>query len=786
MNVSINWLSAMLGRDLDPDDAAERLTSLGAAVESIERIEPALGDVIIGLVEKAEKHPNADRLTLCHVNDGEKVVEVVCGAPNVMAGTKYAYAPVGSVLPGDFKLTARKIRGIASNGMLCSPREMELGDDHEGVMAVDTDAAPGTPFLDVMPVADVRLDIEVTADRPDLLCHKGVARELGAVYEQPIKLPAFPDAPAPGPAPNRVERQRRGTVDGVEVEIEDVDGCPRYMGAVVRGVKIGPSPAWLESRLRGIGQRPINNVVDATNYILQELNQPMHAFDLATVKGPKIVVRRALAGEQMVTLDGEKRELTPEMTMICDAGGVVAIAGVMGGQDSEVSEETTDVLLECAYFDPRRVRKTRQALKMNTDASYRFERGTDIEAMPDAIRRAVMLIRTVAGGEEPEAAIDVYPKPAKPRAVFLRPERVEHLLGTPISREEIEGYLVKLGFPVAPKDDRLHVQVPGWRPDVSGEVDLIEEVARLRGYDSFPVEMRPYRASTVPTSPAEPLKARVRRVLTGMGLHEARSLSLTGAGGDDAVSVLNPLSAEESYLRRDLLGGLIRSAERNWAVRERAIRLFEFGTVFRTSGAPLPAESYHLAAVVTGARGLPHWSGAGKVPDYDLWDLKALFLEAVRLVGADGEVVATSEGWELRDGKGERRGWAAALSADGPAWAAPLFGFELEMVVREHGHASYAAVPTTPPVERDLALVLPSDVTADDVESVVRSVGGPLLADVVLFDEYRGKEMVGRSVAWRLVFRAPDRTLREKEVDKAVDKILAALKEQTGVERRQT
>jgi phenylalanyl-tRNA synthetase beta chain len=370
--------------------------------------------------------------------------------------------------------------------------------------------------------------------------------------------------------------------------------------------------------------------------------------------------------------------------------------------------------------------------------------------------------------------------------VFLRPERVEHLLGTPISRQEIEGYLVKLGFPVAPKDDRLHVQVPGWRSDVSREVDLIEEVARLRGYDSFPVEMRPYRPSTVPTSPAEPLKARVRRVLTGMGLHEARSLSLTGAGGDDAVPVLNPLSAEESYLRRDLLGGLIRSAERNWAVRERDIRLFELGTVFRASGAPLPAESFHLAAVVTGARGLPHWSGAGKVPDYDLWDLKALFLEAVRLVGADGEVVATGEGWELRDGEGQQCGWAGALSADGPAWAAPLFGFELEMVVREHGHASYAAVPTTPPIERDLALVLPSGVTAADVESVVCGAGGPLLSDIALFDEYHGKEMAGRSVAWRLVFRAPDRTLRETEVDKAVDRILVALKERMGVERRQT
>ncbi|NIM51126.1 MAG: phenylalanine--tRNA ligase subunit beta [Gemmatimonadales bacterium] len=783
MNVSVNWISDLLGREIDPQDAAQRLTMLGAAVESIDAVSEGLDDVIVALVARVEKHPNADRLILCHVNDGNAVVEVVCGARNVTAGGKYAYAPVGTELPGGVKLSARKIRGIKSNGMLCSPSELGLGADHEGILELRTDAAPGTPLTEAMQVTDTRLDVEVTANRPDLLGHKGIARELGAVYGAAVKLPAIPEAPPESAAPRHVAT--RGTVDGVEVTIEDVEGCPRYMAAVLRGVKIGPSPTWLEARLRAVGARPINNVVDATNYILYELNQPLHAFDLNRLRGGKVIIRRALPGEHLVTLDGEKRELTPEMTMICDAEGATAVAGVMGGAASEVVDETTDILLECAYFDRRRIRATRQALKMSSEASYRFERGTDIEAMPDSIRRAVALIRAVAGGKEREPPLDVYPKPFRTRSVFLRPERAEHLLGTPISREEIERLLVRLGFAVAPKGDRLHVQIPGWRPDVSREVDLIEEIARLKGYDAFPVELRPFRTSAVPDDPAETVKARVRRVMTSMGLNEARSLSLTGSAASDAVRVLNPLSAEESFLRRDLLGGLVRSAERNWATRERNIRLFEIGRVFRTGEGPLPEETLKLAAVISGARTPPHWSNAGKPPDYDLWDLKAMFEEAVRVAGPAGAIMESEDGWVLKDQTGEPCGWAGVLSADAPAWAAALLGFEMDVDVRDRLPATYNPLATTPPVERDVALVLPEGVSAMAVEAAMRQTGGSLLADLRIFDEYRGRELGGRSVAWRLVFRAPDRTLRDEEADAALTRMLTVLKEQFGVERRQ-
>ncbi|MBI4419732.1 MAG: phenylalanine--tRNA ligase subunit beta, partial [Gemmatimonadetes bacterium] len=580
MNVSLNWLSALLGRPLDPGDVARQLTMRTVAVETIEPLHQDLGDIIVALVERVEKHPHADRLSLCRVNDGSAVVEVVCGAPNVTAGKKYPYARVGTVLPGGVRLEARKIRGVQSNGMLCSAKELGLGADHSGILELDTAAPPGTRFVDAVPVADYRLALDVTANRPDLLGHKGVARELSAAYGIPVRLPTFPAAAAvPVDALDIPRAKDRGQADGVEVVIEDAEGCPRYLAAIIRGVRIAPAPEWLQARLRSIAARPINNVVDATNYVLYELNQPLHAFDLAQLEGPRIVVRRARAGEPITTLDGTARSLTADMTAICDARKPVAVAGVMGGAESEVSDRTTDILLECAYFNPRRIRATRRALKLTTEASYRFERGIDLQALPHALRRAIQLILTVGGGRV-AGAVDVYPVPVSDPIVFLRPERATHLLGMPVGRDEIERLLTSVGFTLVPKDGRMAVQVPGWRPDVTREVDLIEEVARLKGYDVFPVELRPFRPSAVPDDPSEALKARVRRLLVSRGLHEARSYPLGSAGGTDAVEVTNPLSSDDAYLRTDLLPGLARAAERNWAVRERDIRLFEIGTVF--------------------------------------------------------------------------------------------------------------------------------------------------------------------------------------------------------------
>ncbi len=783
MNVSLGWLSELLGRELDASEVSHRLAMLGAPVEAIDELNQDLDDVIVGVVEKTERHPNADRLTLCHVNDGKAVHQVVCGAPNVREGAKYPYAAAGATLPGGLKLSARKIRGVVSNGMLCSALELGLGTDGDGIMELLTDAEPGTHLLDAMPLSDTRLDVEVTANRPDLLGHRGVARDLGAVYGVPVKLPAIRNAPPEGPASRQVTGS--GTVGGVEVSVEDVEGCPRYMAAVIKGVTIGPSPTWLEARLRAIGARPINNVVDATNYILFELNQPMHAFDLNRLRGGKVIVRGAKPGERLTTLEGEDRALDPTMTMICDADGAIAVGGVMGGLNSEVTADTTDLFLECAYFDPKRLRRTRQALKMSTDASYRFERGTDPEAMDAALRRAVALIRAVAGGQEPEAAIDVYPTPLRSRAVFLRPQRVEHLLGVPVPVDEIERLLTSLGFAVAPKDDRLHVQIPGWRPDVTREVDLIEEIARLRGYDSFPVEMRAFRPSNVPSDVREAGKGRFRQALAGFGLNEARSYPLVDDTAEGSQRLANPLSAEESCLRTDLMTALRASAERNWDAKERDIRLFEIGTVFRARGAGvLPDEIQRVAAIVSGARVPPHWGESGKVSDYDLWDVEGLAETTLAMAGPEATLDPRDDGWVVVDAEGKERGWVGPVAADRPAWGAALFGFEMDLVVGAPDHVQYAEVPTTPSIERDIALVLPDTVSAAQIEASVRETAGALLDSLYIFDEYRGDAVKGRSVAWRLIFRSPGRTLRDKDADGAVERVLAGLKEQFNVERR--
>jgi len=799
MIVSRRWLEALLDRTLDARDVADRLTLHAAAVDAVVPLHQDLNDILIARVLEVKKHPDADRLSLCLVDrgGGGTPVEVVCGAPNVQAGKTYPYAPVGAVLPGGLKLERKKIRGVESNGMLCSAKELGLGADHAGILELDTTAAPGTRFVDAMGIADHQIVIDVPANRPDLLCHKGVARELGASLGAPVKLPPIPGAKPLSLSP-AVRQSARGAVDGVEVRLEDPEGAPRYMIAVIRGVRVGPSPAWLAGRLTALGHRPINNVVDATNYILFELNQPLHAFDLARLRGPAVVVRRARPGEKIVTLDGVTRTLTADMTAICDAEHPTIVAGVMGSAESEVSASTTDLVLECAYFQPTRIRRTRRALELSSESSYRFERGIDMLGMPDALRRAIELIIAVAGGEVRAPALDLWPEPQQERAIFLRPERVSRLLGVEVERAELERVLTAVGFFVAPKDGRLAVQVPGWRPDVTREVDLIEEVARLKGYDAFPDELRAYRPGTVPDAPDERARARIREQLVRAGLLEARTLPLGPPDGPDAVPILNPMSAEEAYLRGRLVPGLVRRIEYNWANRNRDIRLFEVGTVFRkpageqgAGSGSLPQEWTSVAGVLTGARRPAHWSEGAKVPDMDIWDLKYHFELAVAVAAPACDVrpaTGGAVGWEAVERGGAVVGWAGPLEGDAPVWAAPLFGFEVRLSAAQQSFVAYRPLPLQPPVERDVALVLPPGVTAAQVSDVLRRTVGPLLERLEVFDEYRGPGIPAghRSVAWHCTFRDPERTLRERDVDALLARGLAALEGELGVRRRES
>ena len=580
MNASYEWLRAIVPFDYTPEQLRDLITARCCPVDELVRLRADLASVVVGLVVEAGAHPDSDHLWVTKVDAGKgELLDVVCGAPNVKVGSKYPFAAAGTTLPGGLKLEKRKIRGATSNGMLCSARELALGDEHDGILELSTALPPGTPFLEAIAVGDTRIVIDVTPNRPDLLSHLGVAREIAAATGGTATLPAIDGANAAVPEP--VRGVGEGASGGIRVKLDDPVGCPRYAGVLIRGVTVGPSPSWLVERLAAVGSRSINNVVDVTNYMLHEVGQPMHAFDAALLGGSAIVVRRARESETLRTLDGVDRKLDPSMTVIADATSAQAVAGVMGGSTSEVSDATRDIFLEVAYFDPAHTRRTRRALQLSTDASYRYERGIDIGGIPRALERAAQLLIAVAGGSVEGSPIDLYPVPKPPLSIPLDSARVARLLGDAVPEPEIAKLLAPVGFTVSAfANGRAAVSVPTWRPDVTQGVDLIEEIARLRGYDSFSTDLRPFRRGTVPDSPLYLLTRRVRESCVSAGLLEALSMPFVRGRDDSHVRLANPMAEDEGYLRRDLLETLAKRAEHNLAQRHRDVRLFEIGSVF--------------------------------------------------------------------------------------------------------------------------------------------------------------------------------------------------------------
>lgn len=789
MKLSRKWLEAFLRRPLELHDTVRRLAMLGAPVDAIEPLHQELEGVVVALVEEVRPHPNADRLRLCTVLDGSgEKRQVVCGAANVTAGKRYPFARVGVTLPGGVTLEKRKIRGELSEGMLCSARELGLGQDHDGILELDLTVDPGTPLLDAMPIRDDRLVIDVTPNRPDLLGHKGVARELAASFGVPLRLPEIPGAERLDVPPPVRSDGAPVVLDGVRVALEDRIGCHRLLAAVIRGVAVAPSPAWLADRVRAAGMRSINNVVDATNYVLLELNQPMHAYDLAKLQGPTLWVRRARHSETLITLDDEARVLDPGITVIADERGAVGIAGVMGAAHVEVGDTTTDLVLECAWFEPRGIRRTRKQLEMSTEASHRFERGVDLWGAADALRRCIEIILATAGGTLAQPPADIWPMAGHPPRVFLRPARVTRVLGVDLPVARIEQCLTAIGATVLskPDDARMAVDVPGWRPDLVEEIDLIEEVARMYGYDAFPGELRPYRLGALADATIEVAADRARRGLAALGLAEVQSLPFSPGDGQWSVILRNPLAADEACLRRRLLPGLARQVEHNWANQVEAVRLFEIGTVF-TAGGPgqPPSEERHVAGVVTGRRSPHHWSApADEI--YDRWDVKALFESAVALAHPDALVQVEGEEWVAVTPDGQVVGRAGPWSADAPPWAAPLYGFELSLDPAPRFPVRFRPLPGFPAVERDLSLTVPGEVDAARLERLVARAGGEHLETISVRDEYRGSKVAegSRGLTLRLTFRDAGRTLRDSEVDGAVDRVMSALQREAGVQLR--
>jgi phenylalanyl-tRNA synthetase beta chain len=802
MNASYEWLRTFVPFTLTPAELRDLLTSRCATVDDLISLREDLRDIVIGRVVEAGKHPNSDHLWVTKVDAGGGVlIDVVCGAPNVGVDTLYPFAPVGAVLPGGVKIEKRKIRGETSEGMLCSARELGLGQDHEGIMALTIIAEPGSKFLDAMPIGDTRLVIDVLPNRPDLLSHEGLAREIAAATGGTVTRPEIAEE-KPFVIRTHTVKATSGKVGDVTVKLEDTDGCLRYAGAVVTGLKVGPSPDWLVQRLEAAGSRSINNVVDITNYMLLGFGQPMHAFDLDKIARSTVVVRKTRGEELIKTLDGVDRTLPPGAVVIGDAERAQAIAGIIGGSSSEVSESTTEIFLEVAAFNPARIRATRRALAISTDASYRFERGVDVEAIPALVDYAVRLILSMAGGNPQGSPIDLYPLPKRPQPISLRLLRVARLLGEPVEANEVERNLRSVGFRIAPEaKDVFKISPPSWRHDVRTDVDLAEEIARLRGYDSFSSELRPFRPSAVPDSPLVPVTKRVQEALVGAGLLEVRPMPFVAEGKGATVRVTNPLAEDEAFLRGDLLTTLIARAEHNLAHMQGNVRLFEVGTAFFAGEDPaklagpksaaLPREEMHVAALVMGQRAPTHFTKAVQ-PSYDEWDIKYLAetaataafpSAAVKLLPSSGEIL-----WEISVA-GKTVGVARRLKLDAPVWAKPAFGLEINLGAVEQSTAhnkAYRPIPVTPRVQVDLALVAATSVTAAQIDEVIRREAGELLESLTLFDEFTGQGIPegSRSLAWALTFRDPERTLKDKEVQGRTEKIVKALEGELGVRQR--
>ena len=817
MNASVSWLNAFADAPRTAVELRDLLTAHSATVEELIALRSDLAPIVIALVVEEAPHPDSDHLHITKVDMGTgELLDVVCGAPNVTAGKFYPFAPTGTTLPGGLTIQKRKIRGHTSNGMLCSARELLLGEDQDGIMELDVHVAPGTPFLQALSVGDTRLVIDVLPNRPDLLSHLGVAREVAAVTSSELHLPDIGVNEIAIPEAKRF--RRAGNAGGIVLHLEDARLATRYMGVVIRGVTVGASPSWLTERLAAIGSRSINNVVDATNYVLHELGQPTHAFDLTAVdpepKMPEktIVVRSAKDGETLVTLDGVTRTLTSAMTVIADSVRPIALAGVMGGEETEVGAATTDIFVEVANFNAPRTRQTRRAAGLSTDASYRFERGVDVALAPRALARVASLIISLAGGQVLHAPVDLYAGDTPRAPIVLRTSRVARVLGVALDGSRIGELLRLIGCTADVEEGgtAIHVLAPTWRHDLVAEVDLIEEVARLHGYDALPDAVRAYRPGTSSDAPLWTLAAQLRDVLSGAGLLEARPTPFV-AGGEDHVRVLNPLAENEAHLRRSLLETLARRAEFNLSHMQGNVRLYEIGSAFERGSDVLPDESVRLAFLLMGDRDPAHFTNA-KPSQLDAWDAKGL-AEMVARVVAPGRVVlepSDADGdvlWNIVV-DGVSRGHVARIPLDAPVWASSAFGMELVLgdmpngdvaPPGEHAHdesplpaprkvPAYRPLPVTPASEFDLALLVPDDIRAAHVERVIRDAAGELLERLVAFDVYEGQGVDAghRSVAWRLTLRHPERTLRDKEIEGRRARILSALQTELNVRQRST
>jgi len=805
MRVSLKWLSELLGPLPPPEEVARRLTAVGLEVEAVERLGAGLEGVVAARIVSSDPHPNAEKLSVTRVDAGQgEPLPIVCGARNYKVGDLVPLATVGAVLPGGARIEKAKLRGVESSGMLCSAKELGLSEDASGLLVLPPEVAPGTPLARALGLDDVLLEVNVTPNRPDVLSHLGVARELGALLGAEVRRPASGLAEGGSPA-----------AEAVRVRIEAPEKCGRYAARVIEGVKIGPSPAWMARRLEACGVRSISNVVDATNLVLLELGHPLHAFDLDRVAGREIVVRTARPGEHIITLDGKDRALDPDDLLIADRDRGSALAGVMGGGDSEISAPTTRVLLESAWFQPGTVRRTSRRHGLKTEASYRFERGADPGMVLPALDRCAALIAELSGGQVRKGVVDAHPRPVAPAEVRLRWHRPAQVLGMEVPRSEAERILSRLGFVEQGADaEGARWAVPSWRVDVGLEEDLIEELVRTLGYDAIP-ETLPAHAVETPAEPAEAVALeRVRTALEAAGFSEAVNFSFVaakeleplgrpvatgdGKGRAPGIALKNPISADLAVMRTSLVPSLLKNAAANRRQRVEDVRLYEVARAYWPHPRPADtpsSEPLRVAGVLLGRRHPVGWAAGGEAVDF--YDAKAAVvgvLEALGIAGTAWRAPADSwlhprhsavitRGEEILGVLGELHP-SVAQAFDLPRG---VFAFELALDALL-GEAAlvphYQPIPHLPAVLRDLAVVVPDAVPAASVLGVVRQE--PLVEAVTLFDVYRGAPLPPgkKNLAMAIRYRAPDRTLTDAEADAAHRRIVGWLAERAGAELR--
>lgn len=804
MKFTLDWLNQYINTQAyTPAQLADHLTMLGLEVDAVTELYTELAPLKVAEILTAEPHPDADRLQVCTVGVGEEKLQIVCGAPNARVGLKTAVALPGTRLPGDFKIKKSKVRGVESYGMLCSEKELGLSEAATGIIELPEDLPHGASFIEAFGLADIQVEVDLTPNRPDCASVIGVAREVASISKEAIEVPI-----------SNAKIETNATEFQIEVESSEL--CPRYAACLIKNVTIGPSPWWLQKRLLSVGLRPINNVVDITNFVMMEYGQPLHAFDFNTLKGSKIVVRTPRENETtFTTLDNSERKLDPDMLMICDGEQPVAVAGVMGGLNSEVNETTTDVLLESACFNDISIRKTARKLNLGTDASYRFERGVDPDGVLNAMHRAAELIAEIAGGHWNQGeGIDNYGGQKPLQTFTLRISRTNDLLGLELDREQVSELLTSIGFFCKPDDDdTLLVTSPSFRVDMEREADLIEEVARLIGYNNIPTSL-----PAVSLSYPEQEKGRMKRldacdILTTIGYTEAINYSFSPEQHDEMmllakedyrrshVALLNPLSEDQSVMRTMLLPGLLENINRNISFQKNAVKLFEIGKIFIPQGDnEQPEEKTRLCGVLSGNLHTEASPLHYKPQMVDIYDAKGcvehLLTELRLLATIEKEGITLSQPETPGDepyiipnqfitviNKEIPLGHIGKVQQDvlkNFGIKQDVFFFDLDfdaLCSLSEAPKSFSSLPVYPSVKRDIALVVAESTSAGELLRVIRESREKLIEKTEIFDIYRGESIKEgyKSVALSITYRSPNKTLTEKNVEKAHSKIVKTL-----------